>query len=420
MNCHLDSQPKVTMNCRFDNNPLSEVFIDLGSSPASNSFLTQDQLNESESYYPLKLYVSETSFLVQIDEYKKAGQIFGNNYAYFSSISKSWLRHAKLYADKVQERFDLNENHQVVEIASNDGYLLQYFKEKNIPVLGIEPSSNVAEAAMSKGIDTITEFFGQELARRLRKEGISADLLIGNNVLAHVPDLNDFVSGMKILLNPEGVITMEFPHLMKLIDEVQFDTIYHEHFSYFSLYTAILVFKKHGLTIFDVEELNTHGGSLRIYARHEEDLSKSITANVDNLLKDEIEKGVNEIKFYKGLQDKVNHVKNRFLSFLIEQKFSGKSVVGYGAAAKGNTFINYCGIKQDLIKFVVDASPYKQGKYLPGSHIPVVAEDAIRKEKPDFIVIFPWNIKEEIMDQLSYVREWGCQFVVAIPSLILI
>lgn len=405
------------MNCRFDNLPISQEFIDLGFSPPSNSFLKPAQLNEPEVYYPLKLYVSERTFLVQIDEYKKADEIFSEDYVYFSSFSTSWLAHAKSYVEKMLNRFGFSQDSQMIEIASNDGYLLQYFKEKKIPVLGIEPTLSTAKVAREKGIESWTEFFGVELAKKLVAQNRQADLLLGNNVLAHVPNLNDFVGGMKIALKPQGVITMEFPHLMQLIENNQFDTIYHEHFSYLSFLTVKQIFEKHGLVLFDVEEIPTHGGSLRIYAKHDTDNSKEILTGVQNLLDKEVAKGMNTLAYYKGFQEKAEKVKYDFLSFLLEQKKLGKKVAAYGAAAKGNTLLNYCGIRKDLINFAGDLSPHKQGLYMPASHIPVVNEQVLKDEKPNFIIILPWNIKEEIMKQLSYVREWGGKFVVAIPNL---
>jgi 2-polyprenyl-3-methyl-5-hydroxy-6-metoxy-1,4-benzoquinol methylase len=405
------------MNCRFDNLPLTQEFIDLGFSPPSNSFLKKQQLNEAETHFPLKLYVSERTFLVQLDEYKKADEIFSEDYVYFSSFSTSWLAHSKNYVENMISRFGFNQHSQVIEIASNDGYLLQYFKEKNIPVLGIEPTLSTAKVAREKGIESWTEFFGVDLGNKLVTQNRQADLLLGNNVLAHVPNLNDFVGGMKIALKPQGIITMEFPHLMQLIGNNQFDTIYHEHFSYLSFLTVQQIFEKHGLVMFDVEEIPTHGGSLRIYAKHAADNSKSISANVQNLLDKEIDKGMKTLAYYQGFQAKAEKVKDDFLWFLLEQKKLGKKVAGYGAAAKGNTLLNYCGIRKDLINFVVDLSPHKQGRFLPASHIPVVTEDVLKTTQPDFVVIFPWNIKEEIMKQLNYIREWGGKFVVAVPKL---
>lgn len=405
------------MNCRFCGTELKHVFVDLGEAPPSNSYLNASQLDKPESYFPLKIFVCSNCFLVQVDECKKASEIFDNEYAYFSSYSTSWLAHAKAYTGKMIDRFGFNKNSLVVEIASNDGYLLQYFKEKQIPVLGIEPTESTAKVAREKGIESITEFFGESFAKKLATENRKADLLLGNNVLAHVPDINDFVEGLKIALKREGVITMEFPHLVKLIENNQFDTIYHEHFSYFSFTTVSRIFKAHGLSMFDVEEILTHGGSLRIYAKHKEDTSKSISDKVGELLERENSIGISDLNYYNGFGEKVNRIKTDLLRFLAEQKRNNKKVAAYGAAAKGNTLLNYCLIRNDMISFVVDASPYKQGKFLPGSHIPIVAEDELKKFKPDFILIFPWNLKEEIVNQLSYVREWGGQFVISIPSL---
>ncbi len=405
------------MKCRFCGNYLKHQFIDMVSAPPSNSFLTKEQLDKPEVFYPLRLMVCEKCWLVQIDEYKKSEEIFNKDYTYFSSYSKTWLRHAKKYVDMIISRLSLNATSLVMEIASNDGYLLQYFKEKGIPCMGIEPSVSTAQEARKKGIETLEEFFGVGLAEKLSNEGRKPDLIIGNNVLAHVPNINDFVKGLKIILKPGGVITMEFPHLMRLVEGNQFDTIYHEHFSYFSLHTVNRIFSSHDLVIFDVEELPTHGGSLRIYARHVEDNSKPVEQRVAALLEKEKTRGMLAIDYYLGFQHKADKVKYAFLSFLVEQKKRGKKVVAYGAAAKGNTLLNYCGVKKDLIEFVVDASPYKQGKYLPGSHIPVVAEKEIKRTKPDYVLILPWNIKDEIMEQLGYIHEWDGRFVVPIPEI---
>ena len=405
------------MKCRFCNNLLTHEFIDLVNSPPSNSFLTEDQLTEPEVFYPLKLMVCEECWLVQIDEYKKSGEIFNQDYAYFSSFSTSWLDHARKYVDMITNRLRLDAESHVMEIASNDGYLLQYFLEKQIPCLGIEPSANTAQAAREKGLDTLEAFFGVELAKSLVKDGKKADLIIGNNVLAHVPHINDFVKGLKIVLNSGGVVTMEFPHLMRLIERNQFDTIYHEHFSYLSFLTVREIFAVHGLDLFDVEELPTHGGSLRIYARHYNSESKSIRPSVSRLLEKESVAGMLELNYYLNFQQKADKVKYALLSFLLEQKKAEKKVVAYGAAAKGNTLLNYCGVKKDLVTFVVDRSPYKQGKFLPGSHVSVVAEKQIKMTEPDYVLILPWNIKDEIMNQLSYIRDWDGKFVVAVPSL---
>ncbi len=406
------------MQCRFCKTELKHVFIDLINSPASNSFLAVEQLNEPETYYPLKVYTCHNCFLVQVDEYKKSDAIFDSNYLYFSSYSSSWLKHASDYANKMTERFGYTEESQVIEIASNDGYLLQYFLQKGIKVMGIEPTANTAEVAIGKGIKTIVEFFGVELADRLHNHwDVKADLLLGNNVLAHVPDIIDFVAGMKIILANNGVITMEFPHLMQLVDNNQFDTIYHEHFSYLSFYTVKQIFESQGLEMFDVEEITTHGGSLRIYAKHKEDTSKEITENVFNLIKKETDKGLNGLSYYDNFQQKALKVKFDLIEFLINQKKAGRKVAAYGAAAKGNTLLNYCGIKNDLIDFVVDANPHKQDKYLPASHIPVVNEEFLKSTKPDFIIILPWNLKVEIIQQLYYINDWGGKFVIPIPAL---
>ena len=406
------------MNCRFCTTPLTHVFIDLNNSPASNSFLTEEELNEPETFYPLKVFICDECFLVQVDEYKKSDAIFDSNYAYFSSYSTSWLQHAKAYVDMMTERFAFNENSLVIEVASNDGYLLQYFKEKNIPVMGIEPTANTAEVAMAKGIKTVIEFFGAELADRFSNDwNVKADLLLGNNVLAHVPNIVDFVLGIKLILKEDGIVTMEFPHLMQLVDNNQFDTIYHEHFSYLSLYTVKQIFESQGLQLFDVEEIPTHGGSLRIYATHEENAQQAISENVNKLLEKEYSKGINSLNYYNNFQQKALKVKIDITDFLIKQKRENKKVAAYGAAAKGNTLLNYCGIKNDLIDFVVDANPHKQNKFLPASHIPVMNEDELKKSKPDFVIILPWNLKTEITAQLNYIKEWGGKFVVAIPEL---
>ena len=395
-------------------------FIDLVNAPPSNAFLTEEQLNEPEIFYPLKLFVCDSCFLVQIDEYKKSGDIFDSGYLYYSSYSRTWLSHVRQYAGMMIEKYRYDKNSLIMEIASNDGCLLHYFKEKGIPCLGIEPAAGTAAEAARKGIETIVDFFGKRLAQRLADQDKKADLLIGNNVLAHVPDLNDFVAGLKIALKPFGIITMEFPHLMQLVDNCQFDTIYHEHFSYLSFMTVRSMFKNHGLELFDVEELPTHGGSLRIFARHVEDPPRKISIRVDTLLKKEIVHGLNDIAYYRNFQNKADRIKYELLTFLIEQKRISKNVAAYGAAAKGNTLLNYCGIKSDLIAFVSDASPHKQRKYLPGSHIPVVNEEEIKKNRPSYVIILPWNIKEEIMTQLDYIRAWGGKFIVPIPHVELI
>jgi hypothetical protein len=404
------------MQCRFCKTELKHVFIDLVNSPASNSFLTGDQLNEPEVFYPLKVYTCHHCFLVQVDEYKKSDAIFNSDYVYFSSYSKSWLEHAKNYTDEMIARFGYHSGSQVIEIASNDGYLLQYFHRENVPVLGIEPTANTAEVAVSKGVRTVVDFFGVRLAKELAGKGIKADLLLGNNVLAHVPDILDFVGGMKIILKEDGVITMEFPHLMQLVDNNQFDTIYHEHFSYLSLHTVSAIFQSQGLELFDVDELQTHGGSLRIYAKHKDDASKTITQRVREMLEKEAAKGLTNLRYYDNFQEKAFQVKIDLLSFLIEQKRAGKKVAAYGAAAKGNTLLNFCGVKNDLIEFVVDANPHKQNKFLPASHVPVVDEVHLKNVKPDYVLILPWNLRPEITKQLSYIQEWGGKFVIPIPK----
>jgi 2-polyprenyl-3-methyl-5-hydroxy-6-metoxy-1,4-benzoquinol methylase len=405
------------MQCRFCKTELEHVFIDLVNSPASNSFLTAAQLNEPETFFPLKVYTCHQCFLVQVDEYKKSDAIFDSSYVYFSSFSTSWLQHAKKYTELMTERFGLNAASQVIEVASNDGYLLQYFKEQNIPVLGIEPTANTAEVAKQKGIESVVDFFGVRLAKELVEKNIKADLLLGNNVLAHVPDIVDFAGGMKVILKDTGVVTMEFPHLMQLVDNNQFDTIYHEHFSYLSFYTVQKIFASQGLELFDVEEIPTHGGSLRIYAKHREDTSKAISPNVAALLQKEADKGLTGLTYYENFQQKALKVKLDLTEFLISQKRAGKKVAAYGAAAKGNTLLNYCGIKSDLIDFVVDANPHKQDKFLPASHIPVMNEAYLKAQQPDYVIILPWNLKEEITQQLAYISNWGGKFVVPIPSL---
>ncbi|MFN2498991.1 MAG: methyltransferase domain-containing protein [Pyrinomonadaceae bacterium] len=401
--------------CRFCGTELRHTFADLGLTPLSNSYLTAEQLNQEERVYPLHARVCDKCFLVQLEEFETPERIF-SEYAYFSSYSESWLRHARLYSEAMVSRFGLNSESQAVEIASNDGYLLQYFLKHDIPVLGIEPAVNVAQAAEQKGIPTVTKFFGVSLARELSAAGKNADLLLGNNVLAHVPNLNDFVAGLRILLKPNGVITMEFPHLMQLISGNQFDTIYHEHFSYFSFLTVEEVFARHGLTLFDVEELSTHGGSLRIYAQQTENAARETTSRVAELRQREVEAGARRLETFQAFGEKIKGTKRGLLDFLGKVKREGKSVVGYGAPAKGNTLLNYCGIGKDIIDYTVDLSPHKQGHFLPGSHIPIYSPNRIDETRPDYVMILPWNLQEEIISQLERVREWGGQFVVPIPS----
>jgi hypothetical protein len=402
-------------NCRFCGTQLRHTFVDLGMSPPCESYRTLEQLNEMEPFYPLHVHVCDHCFLVQLQEYISPENIF-SEYAYFSSYSDTWLQHAKNYVDMAVDRFQLNQESQVIEIASNDGYLLQYFVAKGIPAIGIEPAANIAEVAIKKGVPTIVEFFGEKTAREQAEKGKQADLLLGNNVLAQVPDLNDFVKGMKILLKPQGAITIEFPHLMRLMAENQFDTIYHEHFSYFSFITTEKIFAAHGLTLFDVEELPTHGGSLRIYARHAEDTSKPISQRVVELKAREQAAGFTSLDCYFSFSEQVKETKRKLLDFLIKAKREGKSIAGYGAPGKGNTLLNYCGIRTDFLDYTVDRNPYKQGKFLPGTHIPIFHPDKINETKPDYVLILPWNFKEEIIAQMAHIRKWGGKFVVPIPE----
>jgi hypothetical protein len=402
--------------CRFCGEKNLQTFCDLGKTPLSNAYLYPQDLGKEEIFYPLHALLCPSCLLVQLQEFQTPQEIF-KDYAYFSSYSSSWLKHCQEYVNKMVKRFSLTSSHFVMELASNDGYLLQFFKEFHIPTLGIEPAENVAKMAQKSGIPTIAKFFGTQLAKELKKEKKCPDLLIGNNVLAHVPDLNDFVQGMKILLNKEGVVTMEFPHLLQLMQNVQFDTIYHEHFSYFSFLTVEKIFAAHGLSLFDVEELPTHGGSIRIYAKHLEDLSKEILPSVSHLKEKEISFGLDVNKSYLSFSQKVETVKEDLMSFLMECKKNRKKVAGYGAPAKGNTLLNYCEVTPELLPFTVDISPHKQGRFLPGTHIPIMKPEDLQKEKPDYLLILPWNIKKEIMEQTSYLRSWGGKFVVAIPSL---
>ncbi len=399
--------------CRFCETPLDHTFCDLGMSPLSNAYLGADQLQSMEPFYPLHAYACGQCFLVQLEAFESPDHIF-SDYAYFSSYSDSWLKHASDYTDKMIERFGFSAESQVVEIASNDGYLLQYFQQKGVPVLGVEPADNVAEVARDKGIDSISEFFGKQLAQSLVEKGKSADLLLGNNVLAHVPDINDFVAGMEILLKPEGVITMEFPHLLRLIDQNQFDTVYHEHFSYLSFSTVKTIFNQHGLDLFDVEELETHGGSLRIYACHTN--AQPVSNQVDELIKREVDAGLSDIKTYQEFARTTEIIKRDIFQFLSHLKEDGKTIVGYGAPAKGNTLLNYCGIGSDFIDYTVDRSPHKQGKYLPGTHIPVYPVEKILETKPDYVLILPWNLKDEVIEQMAAIREWGGKFITLIPQ----
>jgi SAM-dependent methyltransferase len=404
--------------CRFCAAPLEDVFADLGMSPLANSYLSPERVNGMEPFYPLRALVCSKCFLVQLEEFETPEQIF-SDYAYFSSYSSSWLDHCRRYAEQMTVRLGLNHESHVVEIASNDGYLLQFFHERQIPVLGIEPAANVAKVALQKGIPTLVEFFGVETATSLASDS-AADLLLGNNVLAHVPDLNDFVAGMKTLLKPGGVITMEFPHLMRLVEENQWDTIYHEHFSYFSFLTVSSVFEKHGLRLFDVEKLPTHGGSLRIYGAHAEDEAKPETAAAQELRERERGAGYEQLDTYLAYGRRVQEDKRQILDFLIDLKRQGLRIAGYGAPAKGNTLLNYCGVGPDFLDFTCDLNPNKQGHFLPGSHIPIRSPESLAEEKPDVVLILPWNLKDEIMEQLGHIREWGGRFAVRTPELTLL
>ncbi|WP_319582209.1 class I SAM-dependent methyltransferase [uncultured Pseudodesulfovibrio sp.] len=403
------------MHCRFCKTPIEDVVVDLGTSPLSNAYVTREKSMLMEPYSPLKAYFCPECGLVQLDEFASPEDIF-SEYDYFSSYSETWLAHAREYVDYMVANYDLGPDSHVVEIASNDGYLLQYFVERGIPALGVEPAANVAAVAREKGIPTECMFFGRDAAEKLKDQWGAADLVLGNNVLAHVPDINDFVAGFAAILKEQGIMTVEFPHLLNLVQKTQFDTIYHEHFSYLSLYTVQRIFKAHGLTVFDVQELPTHGGSLRVCACPEKQ-GRSVSRAVGELLGRELDAGLDRFEGYREFSDAVQNIKMDLLSFLIDAKRKGATVAGYGAAAKGNTLLNYAGIRPDFISMVADKSPYKQGKYLPGSRIPIVPPETLLKAKPDYVLILPWNIRGEIMDQLAAIREWGGKFVTAIPNL---
>jgi SAM-dependent methyltransferase len=405
-------------NCRFCGASLRDVFADLGTSPLANAYLSSERVGAMEPHYPLRALVCHRCFLVQLEEFEAPELIF-SDYAYFSSYSISWLEHCRRYTEQMTEMLGLDERSRVVELASNDGYLLQYFHDRGIGVLGVEPAANVADVALRKGIPTLVDFFGRRIARSLAEEA-RADLLLGNNVLAHVPDLNDFVAGMKILLAPGGTITMEFPHLQRLIEDRQWDTIYHEHFSYFSFLTVSRVFAAHGLRLFDVEEIPTHGGSLRVYGAHDDDAGKPDTARAAEMREREREAGYQRLATYTGYGARVEADKRRILEFLIGLKNEGRRVVGYGAPAKGNTLLNYCGVRRDFLDYTVDLNPHKQGRFLPGSHIPIRDPRAIREDRPDVVVILPWNLKDEIVEQLSYIGEWGGRLAARTPELALL
>lgn len=403
------------MNCRHCRVPLTQTFLDLGFAPPSNAYLSESDLSKPENYYPLKIKVCDYCWLVQTEDYAQADELFSADYAYFSSTSSSWLAHAKSYAEQMTEHLGLNSNSLVIEVASNDGYLLRNFVAAEIPCLGVEPTASTAAAAERLGIPVLREFFGEALGKRLSTEGRQGDLIIGNNVYAHVPDINDFTLGLKAALKPGGTITLEFPHVMRLIEHTQFDTVYHEHFSYLSLYTVNRIFQAAGLRIYDLEELPTHGGSLRIYGCYQADARPTKNA-VEVLLRREAKAGLQTLSTYASFQARADKVKDDLLDFLIQQKRKGKKVAAYGAAAKGNTLLNYAGVKPDLLPFVCDAAGAKQGRYMPGSHIPIFAPQAIKHAKPDFVLILPWNIATEVIGQNEVIRTWGGQFVTAVPE----
>jgi len=402
-------------DCLFCGTPLRHTFVDLGMSPLCESYVSPAHLNSMEPFYPLHVFVCEKCLLVQLQEYVNPADIF-SEYAYFSSYSDSWVEHARRYTEMITERLGLNGSSLAVELASNDGYLLQHFVQRGIPVLGIEPAANVARAAEERHVPTLVEFFDDRMARRLSAEGKQADLIIGNNVLAQVPGVNAFVEGIHLLLKPEGVLTIEFPHLMRLMQENQFDTIYHEHFFYFSFLAAEKIFAAHGLTLFDVEELPTHGGSLRIYGRHEKNSRLAVTERAKELHNRELNAGLMHLETYESFEMQVRETKRKLLELLIGLKRQGKTIAGYGAPGKGNRLLNYCGIRHDFLDYTVDRNPYKQGKFLPGTHVPIHSPDRIRETKPDYVLILPWNFKDEIMQQISYIREWGAKFIVPIPE----
>lgn len=404
------------MRCRHCQAELTLPLVDLGSAPPSNAYLTKETLRAPEKYYPLRVLVCTQCWLAQTEDYAEADELFSADYAYFSSFSTIWLKHAEQYVARMVQRFSLNEESRIIEVAANDGYLLQYAQVRGIPCLGIEPTTSTADAARAKGIEIVESFFGVPLAQQLAMQGKQADLIAANNVLAHVPDINDFVSGFAVLLKEEGVATFEFPHLLRLVTENQFDTIYHEHYSYLSFTAVSYIFERNGLRLFDVEELPTHGGSLRVYAQRRDSGAREVSQNVAKLLQQEAAAGMVTEKFYAGFQNKADKVKNDFLAFLIEAKRTGKTVAGYGAAAKGNTLINYAGVRPDLLPYVMDRNPAKQGKFLPGSHIPIVDETRLRKDRPNYVIVLPWNLRDEVVEQLSYILDWGGQFVTAVPN----
>jgi hypothetical protein len=404
------------VKCRHCDSPLEHTFLDLGFAPPSNAYLTFEDLAKPEKFYPLKIKVCDQCWLVQTEDYTQADELFSSDYAYFSSTSTGWVAHAARYAEKMTGQLNLTKDSLVIEVASNDGYLLKNFVAAGIPCLGIEPTASTAAAAEKLGIPVMREFFGEQLGKQLATSGKQADLIAGNNVYAHVPDINDFTRGLKAALKPGGTITLEFPHLMRLIEHTQFDTIYHEHFSYLSLYTVERIFKAAGLRVWDMEELPTHGGSLRVYGCHAED-GRETTPVVSAMLAGEAQRGLQTLATYQYFQAKADRVKDDLLAFLIEKKRVGSRVAAYGAAAKGNTLLNYAGVKLDLLPFVCDAAAAKQGKFMPGSHIPILAPAALDENRPDYVVILPWNLQGEVIQQLDYVKSWGCKFVVAVPEL---
>lgn len=405
------------MKCRHCHTELILPLVDLGAAPPSNAYLTRQTLHAPEKHFPLRVLVCTECWLAQTEDYAGADELFSADYAYFSSFSTTWLKHAEKYVADMAQRFALDVNSHIVEVAANDGYLLQYAKARGIPCLGIEPTTSTADAARAKGIEIVEAFFGVKLARQLAAQGKQADLTAANNVLAHVPDINDFVAGFAVLLKPTGVATFEFPHLLRLVSENQFDTIYHEHYSYLSLTVVKRIFERNGLSVFDVEELSTHGGSLRVYAQRSDTGKREPSPNVAKLLGRETAAGMNSTAFYAGFQDKADQVKNDLLAFLIDAKRTGKTVAGYGAAAKGNTLLNYAGVRPDLLPYVVDRNPAKQDKFLPGCRIPIVAEMHLKQNRPDYVLVLPWNLRTEVVEQLAYIREWGGQFVTAVPVL---
>ena len=405
------------VKCRHCGSDVSHVLVDLGVAPPSNAYLTKLALKRPEKYFPLRVLVCERCWLVQAEAYSRAAELFNEEYAYFSSFSSEWLAHAKSYVDEMIERFGLSKSSMVCEVAANDGYLLQFVNERGINSYGIEPTASTANAARQKGVEIIQDFLNMSLAVDLRRQGRTVDLLVANNVLAHVPDINDFSEACHTLLKPDGVFTCEFPHLLNLISQHQFDTIYHEHFSYLSFGTVVNIFAKNGLSVFDVEKLGTHGGSLRVFAQRSDSGIHHVSVKVEELINEENNAGMTAIDFYRGFQERAERVKNDFLQFLVEKKTEGKLVVGYGAAAKGNTLLNFAGVKSDLIKYIADRSPHKQGKYMPGSRIPIVSEDRLKSDKPDYVVIFPWNLSAEIAKQLNYLSPRGTNFVTAVPQL---